>query len=344
MERRIYFVHNWVHDIESFINYTDAKLNSDITLVWDDKNPEILFGSDNIYTSKSCNDKFRELYNKAKIVVYFGSEASFMDLNLFDYGIGFDNSIISDRYIQLPVERFFRRMFKEYPITKEELDTVRSKKLSFCNFMYSNPNAHPLRDRLFYAISEYKRVDSLGAHLNNTGRGGTGFVGHYEDMVNLKRGYKFSIACENARFPGYTSEKIYTSLYARTIPIYWGNPDIEKEINPVCFINCMNFSTIDDIINEIKRIDGDDEIRLKMITAPWHTPEQLAYISERSKRYDAFFNDICHKPLYDLQKRSVGTYQHYYRTWFLQTRINNSIVYRIKRKLTSQSGNQVKEL
>ena len=321
MERKIYFVHNWVHDIPSFLQYIDLNLEPGIKLLWDESCPEILYATDNIYTSRKCNDDFRKLYNKAKIIVYFGSEASFVDFNLFDYGVGFDNTIKSERYIQLPVERFFKKMFKEEPISSDELSLLESGGGKFCNFMYSNPNAHPVRDQLFYAISKYKRVDSLGSHLNNTGLGGTGFVGHYDDMVNLKRGYRFSIACENSKFPGYTSEKIYTSLNARTVPIYWGNPDIELEINPQCFINCMKLGNMENVVNEIKRIDNDRELWLQMVKCPWHTPEQTKYLAERSAHYDAFFNKILSYPIDTLKQRRIGTYQHYYRTWFLQTKL-----------------------
>ena len=47
--------------------------------------------------------------------------------------------------------------------------------------------------------------------------------------LRMKKPYKFSIAFENAWYPGYTSEKIVTSMLAGTIPIYWGNPDISRE-------------------------------------------------------------------------------------------------------------------
>lgn len=344
MQRRIYFVHNWVHNVESFLGYTDLRLQKGVELIWDDHNPEILFASDNIYTSKRCNDIFRSLYDKAPITVYFGTEASFMDFNLFDYGVGFDNSLKSERYTQLPIERIFRNMFKEEPIGKEEVVNLLSGGGKFCNFMYSNANAHPFRDRLFYALSEYKHVDSLGAHLNNTGRGGTGFVGHYQEMVDLKRGYKFSVASENAKFPGYTSEKIYTSLNAHTVPIYWGNPDIELEINPACFVNCMKLGSMENIIQEIKRIDNDDESWKEMISSPWHTPAQVEYISQRSNEYDRFLNRILCEPINDLKERCIGTYQWHYRSWFLQTKIDMSIMTRLKRKLFSDSSNKVKEL
>jgi len=38
--------------------------------------------------------------------------------------------------------------------------------------------------------------------------------------------YQFSIAIENASYPDYFTEKITDCFAAKTIPIYWGNPDI----------------------------------------------------------------------------------------------------------------------
>lgn len=48
-----------------------------------------------------------------------------------------------------------------------------------------------MRDKLFYNLSEYKRVDSLGKHLNNVNTKGTGYLGHHKDCVTLKEPYKF---------------------------------------------------------------------------------------------------------------------------------------------------------
>ena len=53
-----------------------------------------------------------------------------------------------------------------------------------------------------------------------------------ESSVEQKSYYKFTIAAENAAFPGYTSEKLMTSFQAHSIPIYWGNRDVVDEFNP----------------------------------------------------------------------------------------------------------------
>jgi len=318
--RRIFFCHSWVHDVSSFLAYTKVHLDPSVELIWDDKAPEVLFGSDQIYVQKQSNSDFKRLYNKAKTTIYFGSEASFMDFNLFDYGIGFDNSLHTERHVQLPIERFYSNFLKHGSsfISMESAKKLWDSNLKFCNFLYSNRHAHPRRDELFYLISKYKRVDSLGKHMNNTGLGGTGFQGHRKESTTLKEGYKFSITCENACFPGYTSEKIYTSLMAKTVPIYWGNPDIEKEINPECFINCMIFDNDDKIIAKIKEIENDKDLWVKMITSPWHTLKQQEYIKQRSSRYDEFMNNILSGSS-DNEYRRTGTFQNYYRSWFLNT-------------------------
>ncbi len=54
--------------------------------------------------------------------------------------------------------------------------------------------------------------------------------------------YKFTLCFENCSYPGYMSEKIYDCLAAGSIPIYLGEPNIEKIIPPSCFIDLRRFS------------------------------------------------------------------------------------------------------
>jgi hypothetical protein len=43
--------------------------------------------------------------------------------------------------------------------------------------------------------------------------------------------YMFSIAHENASYPGYFTEKILDCFATGTIPIYWGDPEIGRIFN-----------------------------------------------------------------------------------------------------------------
>lgn len=61
------------------------------------------------------------------------------------------------------------------------------------------------------------------------------------------RKYKFSICYENARFPGYITEKIFDALFAGCIPIYLGAPDVTDPIPADVFIDKRQFKNYADL-------------------------------------------------------------------------------------------------
>lgn len=242
---KLYGLHSRLKDSKSLVEYFRfEKLTDEFNFIWSPDDFDYLFATEQTYQNPKLFRQFKELYPKAKIRILWAGEAMSPDFNLFDYAVGFDDGLsYGDRFAQLPPpweypgKKFINSRVNEIT-TMEQAKKELSQKTGFCNFLYSNSNAHPMRDRLFYEVSKYKHVDSLGKHLNNVGHKGTGFSGFQNTCIDIKRPYKFSIACENAVFAGYTSEKILTSLGAHTIPIYFGDPAITKHINPECFINC----------------------------------------------------------------------------------------------------------
>jgi hypothetical protein len=70
------------------------------------------------------------------------------------------------------------------------------------------------------------------------------YRGPVKSKLTTLKNYKFSICYENARdIPGYITEKIFDSLAAGCIPIYWGAPNISDYIPNDCFIDRKQFST-----------------------------------------------------------------------------------------------------
>lgn len=60
--------------------------------------------------------------------------------------------------------------------------------------------------------------------------------------------YRFSICFENARdIPGYVTEKIFDSIMAGCIPIYWGAPDIKNFVPEDCFIDFTAFRNYEEL-------------------------------------------------------------------------------------------------
>ncbi|WP_371373421.1 glycosyltransferase family 10 domain-containing protein [Sporomusa aerivorans] len=193
--------------------------------------------------------------------IFYTSENIRPDFNLCDYAIAFDWMIFEDRYIRLPVymlyEADLEKAMAKHRISLEDL----SKKHRFCNFVYSNVNAHSARTDFLELMNAYKKVDSGGGYLNNLGYRVT-------DKLKFQENYKFSIAFENSSTSGYTTEKIIQAFAAKTVPIYWGNPVINREFSTKSFINCHEYNCFADVIKKIIEIDTNDDIYADMLKTP----------------------------------------------------------------------------
>lgn len=202
----------------------------------------------------------KDFLNYDCVRIFYTGENLCPDFNLCDYGIGFSYLDFGDRYIRFPqylVSDYSYYLKDNY---KNDLELAKSKHIitdgdsdrqkGFCSFVYSNSDADPFREKFYNALSNYKKVDSGGRFNNNVG-------GPVEDKLEFQKNYKFSIAFENSSTTGYTTEKIVQSFAAKTIPIYWGNPEIGREFNEGAFINCHRFSSIDEIIKYIVEIDNN---------------------------------------------------------------------------------------
>lgn len=154
-----------------------------------------------------------------------------------------------------------------YELEREKLIEDSLAKRKFCNFVVSNANC-PERNEFFLKLSKYKRVDSGGRWMNNIGYPIT-------DKLKFQSEFKFSIAFENNAYrpehPGYSTEKIMQPMTVNSIPIYWGNPVIDREFNTKSFINYYDFKDFDKVIDFIIELDNDDDKYLDMLRQPWFT-------------------------------------------------------------------------
>lgn len=191
--------------------------------------PDYVIATEHIYLNKQYYKEYLKYVSQGAIIIFITGESLTPDMNICDYAICFDRHLkLDDRIGRKPTLYFFTQsLFDEYinlPVT----DQLIAQKTKFCNFMYSHP--YVTRDKLFHKVCEYKKVDSIGRHLNNTGIKSTRFVKGWQHLsIELRMPYKFSIAAENASLNGYTSEKLISCLEAKTVPIYWGDPTVGEE-------------------------------------------------------------------------------------------------------------------
>lgn len=279
-------------------------------MVWDAINPDYVVVNERIYSEQKYLRQLKKYYTDDRIIIMNASEALSPDLNIFDYVIGFDTHYhVSDRVARIPTMVRFAKLGESNLITKKEAKLSLNSDKGFCSFIYSNPNAHKMRDILFDNISKYKKVDSLGRYRHNTDIESSRYSENWEEIsIHLKNNYKFSIACENALFAGYTSEKLITSFKAHTVPIYWGNPFVDEEFNKNAFINCHKYRNIDDLLEEIKRIDQDDDAWAEMVSSPWQTEKQMKIDETQYAEYMSFLDHIFLADVADARRRPMGTF------------------------------------
>jgi len=317
---RIYFIHPRIKGLERTIEYLHiGSLPLAKELVWDDEHPEYIFVSEHIYLNWYCYSKFKKA-DKSAVLIYVAGECIAPDLNVFDYAVTFDNKLSDhDRVFRMPTMLYFSKsIINDYnQMTESMVQQELERKTKFCCFIYSNGKAHPMRDRIFYVLSDYKRVESLGRHLKNTILGIELCSNDWRSRsITLKSMYKFSIAAENASYCGYTSEKLLTSFQSHSVPIYWGNPDIAEEFNPEAFINVSDFNSYEEFISRIREVDEDDELWKKIVCAPWQTESQIRKQKEQESTYYQFMEHIFYQKYSEAKRVPAGTYPTQYEYFF----------------------------
>lgn len=319
--KRVYCIHPGIHDIESLIEYLGIEKEVSETLVWEPNNPDYLFVAEHIFFVPQFFYEFKKYIDRDEIIkIYISGECISPDMNLFDYAIAFDRKLKdSDRICRFPPTVLHRESIfvPRNDLSRRDAEQLINNRKKFCCFIYSNPYAHPMRDRLFYELSRYKRIDSLGRHLHNTDTPSSRNAANWRELsVKMKSDYKFSIASENASYEGYTSEKLFSSFQAHTVPIYWGNPFVSEEFNNRAFIDCNKLDSMEEIVQRVKAIDEDDEMWIDMVLQPWQTVEQELKTEQEVQEYYSFINHIFKQDIQDAHRIPTGTYPSKYREFF----------------------------
>lgn len=285
-------------------------------LTQDDNDPEYVVATDKCFLSVEYLSILKKYMtgNRKRIFILFSRECMECDLNVFDYAVIWNRKHtypgrimynVPYIYNSGEISQHLKNSLFTNTLSYEDASGILHNTKRFCNFIYSH--ASPQRDKFFRMLSQYKKVDSLGKHLNNTGTESTrGARNWYDLSIDMKKDYKFSIAMENASYSGYTTEKIISSLRAHTVPIYWGDPDVSEFINPEAFINCHEYSSLEDVIKRVREIDNDDEQFLYMITRPWQTEEQQQRTLDYVEQYREFFRNIFLQDIAQAKRRPEG--------------------------------------
>jgi hypothetical protein len=224
------------------------------------------------------------------------------DLSICDWAFGmrYEEEVNDPRYLRIQWHGFDSNSLVK---SHRNVDEVIETKTRFCNFVYSN--RVPFRERFCAELSKYKRVDAPGKSMNNlagidSGNGNSG------NMWQRKRAfisqYKFTIAFENSSYPGYHTEKLLDPMLVDSLPIYWGNPGIDRHFNPKSFVNAheqlkANGSRVVEFL--------DANCQRELATGPDRKGALGARVTRRLKRagqavktrlqYDANFDELIER-------------------------------------------------
>jgi hypothetical protein len=286
---KINFVDFWGNFIKND-NYFYHLLSTKYKVVIDESDPDLLFFSVD-YGKEKQRDKFKN--HRCKKIFFTGENAA-PNFSIEDsvetkrYSLGKCDFSFSFQYLddsrnfRLPLWVLFINWFnvkhsdvrdQSYLIPLKNILTREfSKKTKFCNFVFSNNQGRRLE--ILNAIQKYKHVDCCGRLANNSNISIQG-RGDQKYKIHFLRDYKFTIAAENSKGNGYTTEKIIHPFSVGSIPIYWGAERVEKDFNKDAFINVDNFSSLEELANFIEKIDNDKELYERMISSPIFIDNQI---------------------------------------------------------------------
>ena len=192
------------------------------------------------------------------IKIFYTGESVRPQIENYDLSIGFDY-IDDPRYMRIPY--YHMHYGKAISSSYRPGECRLRDKTAFACFLVSNAGGNNLgrtegcsaRNRMFHKLSEYQPVQSGGNFLNNQNR----VIPKAETMSFLSQ-CKFTIAYENTAYAGYITEKPFQAYFAETIPIYYGHETALADINKQAIIYAGDFTTEDQLLDYVKKLDQDD--------------------------------------------------------------------------------------
>lgn len=233
-------------------------------------------------------------------IMFMGENMS-PDFTAFDYCIGFDYIDFGDRYFRLPFAFYFNDAKPWIPekLSYEKAKEICENKKYFCNFVYGHRSSHGMREKLFETLNSYKRVESPGSFMNNTG-GGKKRCSWAEKNEYLTAS-KFTIACDSIAYPGFVTEKIVDPFMRHSVPVYYGNPKIDDYFNPDAFVWCKNEADLGRTLDEVKYLDQNNGAYIeKLMLSPLNDNN---YVAEAYEKLEAFLFNIFDQSPEEAQRR-----------------------------------------
>lgn len=242
--------------------------------------PDILFYGD------GKTGEHKKFTNCTRVFVTY--ENLYPDFAVCDYATAYIR-MDHPRYLRMPDWAIIYRP-EQFLKSSDYADKVLKEQRQFCAFVASNGNPRRTRKRIefFKRLSAYKNVNSGGRVLNNIGE-------RVADHYAFARRHRFYMAFENARYPGYTTEKIADGMTNGCIPIYWGDPLIDHDFNPLSFIDVSSFADDEAAIRHISDVESHPDLYRQYLEEPFFHGNKPPDLFD-DQRILSFFQRILENP------------------------------------------------
>lgn len=145
--------------------------------------------------------------------------------------------VSGNKYVSHPLELYSKRM--------EAIRWFEKFHLEDFEFYGVNWGRHAFRFRIQLINKVLNRITPITKCLADNW---PSYRGPVKDKLQLLSNFKFSICYENAHsITGYVTEKIFDSLAAGCIPIYWGAPNISDFIPKECYVDKRGFNSYEQL-------------------------------------------------------------------------------------------------
>lgn len=185
------------------------------------------------------------------------------------FGVPLEDTINNPNYARIQWHGFDPQCLIK-PLLIDTASILESK-TGFCNFLYSN--CVPYRETFFKALNKYKKVDAPGFSMNNMPNIDHNRLGDKWKMKQqFLQQYKFTIAFENDTFLGYQTEKLYDAMQAVSLPVYFGDPNIDAVFNTKSFIHTREYIQPSAVVQFLEKSCQQDfeDIRPQFFYSPVH--------------------------------------------------------------------------
>jgi hypothetical protein len=200
----------------------------------------------------------------------FKDYSDYFERQPFDLSLGFD-LVETEKYMRLPLWIHYmfepESTYEDIQKRVEELSFSKpDNRTKFCSLVASH-DWNGIRGQMIDALQSIGSIESAGRFQNNTDELHTMFKDNKLDYILQ---FKFNICPENSNADGYVTEKLFESIAAGCIPIYWGSnnqpePDI---LNREAVLFWNNNGDNSQTLNKITEILADEKKYLEFVSQP----------------------------------------------------------------------------